>query len=172
MSTGKRVGPTLVNFCQNLADFNWNVVSQTSEGRCKSNCIILAPREVCIETIFATWFIVAVLICCHIAYMQNLYINCSGPAHYDVSIRQAARAAFVTSSFKIFLTQNFPRCRSHVLYIAFEGDDSAIQWCQFCLSLSGSLFNILQLFASFSQNPKLLQWWTVLTTLAICRVMF
>ena len=47
----------------------------------------------------------------------NLFINhyrmtgcCSGPAHYDVSIRQAARAAFVASSFKIFLTQTFPRC--------------------------------------------------------------
>ena len=53
---------------------------------------------------------------------------------------------------------------SHVLYIAFEGDDSAIQWCQFCVSLSGSLFNILQLFASFRQNPMLLQWRTVLTT--------
>ena len=36
--------------------------------------------------------------------------RCSGPAHYDVSIRQAARTAFVTSSFKIFLTQTFPRC--------------------------------------------------------------
>ena len=51
-----------------------------------------------------------------------------------------------------------------MLYIAFEGDDSAIQWCQFCVSLSGSLFNILQLFARFSQNPMLLQWRTVLTT--------
>ena len=30
--------------------------------------------------------------------------RCSGPAHYDVSIRQAAVAAFVTSSLKIFLT--------------------------------------------------------------------
>ena len=75
--------------------------------------------------------------------------RCSGPAHYDVSIRQAARAAFVTSSLKIFLTQNFSAMWSHVLYIAFEGDDSAIQWCQFCVSLSGSLFNILQLFAEF-----------------------
>ena len=37
-----------------------------------------------------------------------------------------------------------------MLYIAFEGDDSAIQWCQFCVSLSGSLFNILQLFAETS----------------------
>ena len=36
--------------------------------------------------------------------------RCSGPAHYDVSIRQAGRAAFVTSSSKIFLTQTFPRC--------------------------------------------------------------
>ena len=79
--------------------------------------------------------------------------------------------AFVTSSFKIFLTQTFPQCGA-TCYIAFEGDDSAIQWCQFCVSLSGSLFNILQLFVSFSQNPKLLQWRTVLTTLAICRVMF
>ena len=61
---------------------------------------------------------------------------------------------------------------SHVLYTAFEDDVSAIQWCQFCVSLGGSLLNILQLFASFSQNPKLLQWRTVLTTLAICRVMF
>ena len=61
---------------------------------------------------------------------------------------------------------------SHVIYIAFEGDDSAIQWCQFCVSLSGSLFNILQLFASFSQNLKLLQWRTVLATLAISRVKF
>ena len=50
--------------------------------------------------------------------MVNFYMNinhfsttgrCSGPAHYDVSIRQAARAAFATSSFKIFLTQTFPR---------------------------------------------------------------
>ena len=61
---------------------------------------------------------------------------------------------------------------SHVLYIAFEGDDSAIQWCQVCASLSGSLFNILKLFTSFGQNPKLLQWQTVLTTPAICSVMF
>ena len=36
--------------------------------------------------------------------------RCSGPAHYDVSIRQAARAAFVASSFKILLTQTFPLC--------------------------------------------------------------
>ena len=34
----------------------------------------------------------------------------SGPAHYDVSIRQAAIEAFLASSFKIFWTQTFPRC--------------------------------------------------------------
>ena len=39
--------------------------------------------------------------------MIGLY---GGPAHYDVSIRQAAIEAFVTSSFKIFLTQTFLRC--------------------------------------------------------------
>ena len=45
-----------------------------------------------------------------------------------------------------------------MFYTAFEDDDSAIQWCSFCLSLrSLRLSNILQLFASFSQNPKLLQ---------------
>ena len=36
--------------------------------------------------------------------------------------------------------------------------------CYFCISLSGSLLNILQLFASFSQDPKLLQRPTALTT--------
>ena len=46
---------------------------------------------------------------------------------------------------------------SHVLYTAFEDDVSAIQLCKFCSSLSGSLLNILQLFASFSQNSKLLE---------------
>ena len=61
---------------------------------------------------------------------------------------------------------------SHVLYNAFKDDFQAIQWCYFCLSLSQSLLNILQLFASFSQNPKLLQWRTVLTTLGICHVTF
>ena len=40
----------------------------------------------------------------------------SGPAHYDVSIRQAAIEAFVKSSFKIFLTQTFPR-RGATCYI-------------------------------------------------------
>ena len=59
-----------------------------------------------------------------------------------------------------------------MLYTAFEDDVSAIQWCKFSVSLSASLLNILQLFASFSQNPKLLQWQTVLTTPAICHVMF
>ena len=34
----------------------------------------------------------------------------SGTAHYILSIWQAAIASFITSSFKIFLTQTFPRC--------------------------------------------------------------
>ena len=38
---------------------------------------------------------------------------------------------------------------SHLLYIAFKGDASAVQWSCFCVSLSGRLLNILQLFASF-----------------------
>ena len=50
----------------------------------------------------------------------------SGTAHYGISIRQAAIAAFVTSRSKIFLTQNFSALWNHLLYIAFEGDDSAI----------------------------------------------
>ena len=72
----------------------------------------------------------------------NHFSTTGGTAHDDVSIRQAAlkaaREAFVTSSFKIFLTQTFPLCGATCyIIIAFEGDDSAIQWCQFCLSLSG-----------------------------------
>ena len=55
----------------------------------------------------------------------------------------------------------FPTMWSHVLYTAFKDDVSAIQWCEFSLSLSARLLNISQYFASFSQNPKLLQWRTV-----------
>ena len=43
---------------------------------------------------------------------------------------------------------------SNVVYIAFEGDDSAIQWCQLCVSLSGSLFNILQFFKEFLSESE------------------
>ena len=49
-------------------------------------------------------------IACKIVNHYHTTGRCSGPAHYDVSIRQAARVAFLTSSFKIFLTQTFPRC--------------------------------------------------------------
>ena len=42
--------------------------------------------------------------------------RCSGPSHYDLSIRQAARAAFVMSSFKIFLTQTFRDVEPRVIY--------------------------------------------------------
>ena len=42
--------------------------------------------------------------------LKWLTVSVRQAAHYDVSIRQAARAAFVTSNCKIFLTQTFPRC--------------------------------------------------------------
>ena len=52
----------------------------------------------------------------------------SDPAHHDGSIRQAATAAFVTSSFKIVLTQTFPLCGAtcyilslRVMYQLFNG---------------------------------------------------
>ena len=84
--------------------------------------------------------------------------RCGGPAHYDVSIRQAARAAFIMSSFKIFLTQTFPRCGATCYILPLMVMTQLFNGVNFCVSLTGSLFNILQLFASFSQNPKLLQW--------------
>ena len=48
----------------------------------------------------------------HALLVNHLSTIClyGSPAHYDVSIRQAAIEAFVKSSFKIFLTQTFPRC--------------------------------------------------------------
>ena len=123
-----------------------------------------------------------------ILLVHNLFVVanvCKYTVRYAVrlpiTVRQAAVAAQRTMTFqnpagrssgirnvkfKNLFNTNFSAMWSH------EGDDSAIQWCQFCVSLSGSLFNILQLFASFSQNPMLLQWRTVLTTLAICCVMF
>ena len=39
---------------------------------------------------------------------------------------------------------------SHLLYTAFKGDVTAFQWCQFPIAR----WNILPLFASFSQNPE------------------
>ena len=88
----------------------------------------------------------------------------------QVSIRQAATAAFVTSSFKFFLNQTFPQCAatcyilpSRTMSQPFNGVNFVYRSVEVC---------ILQLFASFSQNPKLLQWRTVLTTMAICRIMF
>ena len=79
-------------------------------------------------------------------------------------------AELVTSSFKFILTRTFPRCGATCYIVASR--TMSVQWYQFCESLSGSLLNILQLYASFNQNPKLLQWRLALTTLAICRVMF
>ena len=60
---------------------------------------------------------------------------CSSPAHYDVWIRQAARPAFVTSSFKIFLTQTYPLCGATSLVHENGGywyvlADKGVQWRQ------------------------------------------
>ena len=100
-------------------------------SRCQSINPFLAPNR----------FVISVSFPPSLSVLVPRYLNhfsttgrCSDPAHYDVSIRQAAGAAFVTSSFKIFLTQVFCDVEPHVF------------------------FNILQLIASFSQNPKLLQW--------------
>ena len=101
--------------------------------------------------------------------------HCSGTVHDDISIPQASTVAFVTSSFKIFLTQTFPRCGATCYILPSRAMSQLFNGVNFVyISLSGSLLllNILQLFESFSQNPKLPQWRTVLTTLAICRVMF
>ena len=98
--------------------------------------------------------------------------RCSDPAHYDVSIRQAARAAFVTSSFKIFLTQTFLRCGATCFILPSRAMTRLFNGVNFVYRSVEVYLNILQLFASFSQNLKLLQWRTVLATLAICRVMF
>ena len=54
--------------------------------------------------------------------------NCGTPLR-DACVRQACLPAIATSSFKIFLTQSFPR-RGATCYIAFKGDVTAFQWCQ------------------------------------------
>ena len=70
--------------------------------------IVLAPGGANAKRPLLTCYIVMRITVNHFSTTGR----CSGPAHYDVSIRQAARAAFVMSSFKIFSTQTFPRCGS------------------------------------------------------------
>ena len=98
--------------------------------------------------------------------------RCCGPAHYDVAIRQAARAAFATSSFKIFLTQTFPRCGatcyilpSRAMTLLFNGVNFVYRSVEVYLTFCSYLLVLVRI-------RKLLQWRTVLTTLAICHVMF
>ena len=60
-----------------------------------------------------------------------------GPAHYDVSIRQAAIEAFITSSFKIFLTQTFPRCGATCYILPSRAMSQLFNGVN-CVSLSGT----------------------------------
>ena len=76
-----------------------------------------------------------------------------GPAHYDVSIWQAAIEAFVTSSFKIFLTHTFPRCGATCYILPSRAMSQLFNGVNFVYRS----VEHLPLFASFSQNPKLLQ---------------
>ena len=102
---------------------------------------------------------------------------------YKVSLQKFIEAVFVYTLFYDLRNvgpnpgspMNYRFFCNSIIYngkVRIKGDASAVQWSCFCVSLSRRLLNILQLFASFSQNPKLPQWRTVLTTLAICRVMF
>ena len=113
----------------------------------------------------------------HIEYVYNFNHfsttgRCSGPACYDVSIRQAARVAFVTSSFKLFLTQTFPRCGamcyilpSRAMTQLFNGVNFLYRSVEVYLTFCSYLRVLVRI-------RKLIQWRTVLTTLAISRVMF
>ena len=74
-----------------------------------------------------------------------------GPAHYDVSIRQAAIEAFITSSFKIFLTQTFLRCGATCYCL--QGRCHSFSMVSIVYR---SVERFAVIFASFSQNPKLL----------------
>ena len=60
-----------------------------------------------------------------------------GPAHYDVSIRLAAIEAFITSSFKIFLTQTFPRCGATCYILPSRAMSQLFNGVN-CVSLSGT----------------------------------
>ena len=68
--------------------------------------------------------------------------SCSGPAHYDVSIRQA----FVTSSFKIFLTQTFPRCGATCYVLPSRAMTQLFNGVNF-------LYLVFHVFASHSLSP-------------------
>ena len=66
-----------------------------------------------------------------------------GPAHYDVSVRQADIEAFVTSSFKIFLTQTFPRCGATCYILPSRAMSQLFNGVNF-LSLSGTYCHYLR----------------------------
>ena len=93
-------------------------------------------------------------------------------AQRTMTIRQAARAAFITSSFKIFLTQTFPRCGATCYILPSRAMTQLFNGVNFVYRSVEVYLTFCSYLQSFSQNPKLLQWRMVLTTLAICRVMF
>ena len=85
------------------------------------------------------------------------HFSTTGPERCDAWIRQTAKSAIVTSSFKSFLTQNFPLCGAIYVILSSRAMHT-IQWCQFCLLLNRSLLIVSQLFESFSHYPQYLQW--------------
>ena len=124
-------------------------------------------------------------------YVQsNLSILNQGTPIKTISVRQAGEAAHCAVTleggrpldrhasgdrnvkFRIFLTQTFPLygatsyiLPSRTMSQLFNGGNFVYRSVEVCCTSS-------HLFASFSQNTKLLQWRTVLTTLVICWVMF
>ena len=89
--------------------------------------------------------------------------RCCSPPRCDAWIRQATRPAFVMLSFKIFLTQTVLLCGATCYIVPSRTMTRLFNYVNFVYRLR-SLSNILQLFASFSQNPNRLQWRMVLTT--------
>ena len=91
--------------------FSWTSIPMSVLFSCPRMSMPPQPPLLTFAEICPTFIVPLILSFLHIKLNHfSTTGRCSGPAHYDVSIRQAARAAFVTSSFKIFLTQTFPRC--------------------------------------------------------------
>ena len=84
-------------------------------------------------------------------YRTLLY---GGPAHYDVSIRQAAIEAFVTSSFKIFLTQTFPRCGATCYILPSRAMSQLFNGVNF-LSLRWTFCHYLRVFVTESETSTI-----------------
>ena len=68
------------------------------------------------------------------------------------------------SSFKIFLTQTFPRCAAKCYILPSRAMAQLFNGVNFVYRSFEVYLTFCSKLASFSQNPKLLQWRTVLTT--------